>query len=151
MVDWVTQHAGLAWLAVAVALAVIELLSLSFVLLMFALGALAAAAVATAGGPAWLAIAAFTVVSVVLLFLLRPALVHRLHAGPTLDTGFGNLVGRSALVLEPVDARDGRVRIGAEEWSARARDPEIIAVGVEARVVSIDGATAVVTATEGES
>lgn len=153
MTDWIADHAALAWLAVAVLLAVIELLSLDFVLLMFALGALAAAGVTAFGGPLWMAIAVFAVVSTALLFVLRPALLHRLHSGPTLSTGFANLVGQDALVLQTVSSRDGRVRIGADEWSARTADPQSIDVGVEARVVAIDGATAVVTAvlTEGES
>jgi len=73
-----------------------------------------------------------------------------MHAGPTLPTGFQNLVGKNALVLEPVGPRDGRVRIGADEWSARTEGTETIDAGAEARVVTIDGATAVVTAVLGE-
>ena len=153
MFDWIAEHAALTWLAAAVLLAVVELLSMDFVLLMFALGALAAAGATVLGAPLWLAVAVFVVVAVALLFVLRPALLHRLHSGPTLATGFSNLVGKSALVLQPVDARDGRVRIGAEEWSARTMGAEAIDVGVEARVLSIEGATAIVTAdlTEEES
>ena len=49
-------------------------------------------------------------------------------------------------MLRSVDSRDGRVRIGSDEWSARTADAHTIDVGVEARVVAIDGATAVVTA-----
>lgn len=152
MIDWIAEHAALTWLAVAVLLAVVELLSMDFVLLMFALGALTAAGATVLGAPLWLAVAVFAGVSFALLFLLRPALLHRLHSGPTLATGFANLVGKNALVLRSVDARDGRVRIGSDEWSARTADAQTIDVGVEARVVAIDGATAVVTAvTEGES
>jgi membrane protein implicated in regulation of membrane protease activity len=152
MTDWIASHAALAWLAASVVLAVVELLSMDFVLLMFGFGALAAAAAAVLGAPLWLAVAVFAVVSVALLFLLRPALLHRLHSGPTLATGFSNLVGKPALVLQSVGSRDGRVRIGSEEWSARTADDHPIGAGVEAVVVAIDGATAVVTATtEGKS
>ena len=35
-------------------------------------------------------------------------------------TGTAALVGARAVVLERVDANGGRVRIGGEEWSARA-------------------------------
>jgi membrane protein implicated in regulation of membrane protease activity len=146
MIDWITEHVALTWLAGAVLLAVIELASLDFVLLMFAFGALSGAIVAGAGGPLWLQIAVFAGESLLLLFVFRPALVRRLHAGPTLATGFQNLIGKNALVLEPVGPRDGRVRIGADEWSARTHGTETIDPGTEARVVSIDGATAVVTA-----
>jgi membrane protein implicated in regulation of membrane protease activity len=150
MIDWIAEHAALTWLAIAVLLAVVELMSMDFVLLMFALGALAAAGATLLGVPLWLAIAVFAVVSVALLFLLRPALLNRLHSGPTLATGFANLVGRNALVLQAVDSRDGRVRIGSDEWSARTSDAQPIDVGVEARVLAIDGATAVVTAVHTE-
>jgi membrane protein implicated in regulation of membrane protease activity len=152
MIDWISEHAALTWLAGAVLLAVVELLSMDFVLLMFALGALAAAGATALGAPLWLAVAVFAAVAFALLSLLRPTLLHRLHSGPTLATGFSNLVGKNALVLRSVDGRDGRVRIGSDEWSARTTNTETIDVGVEARVVAIDGATAVVTALpEGES
>jgi membrane protein implicated in regulation of membrane protease activity len=148
--EWITQHVALTWLAAAVLLAVIELASLDFVLLMFAFGALSGAIVASVGGPLWLQVAVFAADTLLLLFLFRPALVHRLHSGPTLATGFQNLVGKDALVLEPVGPRGGRVRIGSEEWSARTSGTETLDPGVEARVVTIDGATAVVTAVHGE-
>jgi membrane protein implicated in regulation of membrane protease activity len=144
MAAWIVEHVGLTWLAVAVALAVAELFSLDFVLLMLAVGALAASGVATLGAPAWVAIVVFVLVSGALLGLVRPPLVAKLHSGPTLSTGFQNLVGQSALVIAPVDLRDGRVRIGSEEWSART-ERGTIGVGTEARVVRIDGATAVIT------
>lgn len=150
MTEWIAAHAALTWLAAAVLLAVVELLSMDFVLLMFGLGALAAALVTFFGAPLWLAVAVFAAVSFALLFLLRPALLRRLHSGPTLATGFSNLVGKDALVLQPVGPRAGRVQIGTEEWSARTNGAETIDVGAEARVVAIDGATAVVTAVHNE-
>jgi membrane protein implicated in regulation of membrane protease activity len=143
MAEWIVAHVGLTWLAIAVALAIAELFSLDFVLLMLAIGALGAAGAATLGAPAWGAIIVFILVSGALLGLARPPLVARLHGGPTLSTGFQNLVGQPALVLSPVDLRDGRVRIGSEEWSART-EGGTIGVGTEARVVRIEGATAVV-------
>jgi membrane protein implicated in regulation of membrane protease activity len=149
--NWISEHVALTWLAVAVLLGVIELASLDFVLLMFAFGSLSAAIVAGVGGPLWLQIAVFAGESLLLLLAFRPTLLHKVHSGPTLATGFQNLIGKGALVLEPVGPRDGRVRIGAEEWSARTDGTEIIDVGVEARVVTIDGATAVVTALSEES
>ena len=148
MIDWLAEHAWVGWLGFAVALSVVELMSLDLVLLMFALGALGAAVVAGLGGPLWLAILAFVVVSLVLLFLVRPPLVERLHAGPTVKTGHANLVGRDAIVLEPVDKVGGRLRLAGELWSARADGNETYATGAEVRVVRIDGATAVVTAKE---
>ena len=111
MIDWLIDHLWVTWVGVAVVLAVVELMSLDLVLLMFALGALGAAVAAGLGGPVWLTLLVFAVVSTALLFLVRPPLVERLHAGPTLQTGHQNLVGRDALVIEPVDSRSGRVQL----------------------------------------
>jgi membrane protein implicated in regulation of membrane protease activity len=148
MIDWLSDHMWVGWLGLAVALSVVELMSLDLVLLMFALGALGGAVVAGLGGPLWLAIAVFVVVSLVLLLMVRPPLVERLHAGPTLKTGHANLVGHDAIVLEPVDKVSGRVRLANELWSARSDESETYDTGAEVRVVRIDGAIAVVTAKE---
>src|ERR1700728_2237564 len=59
--------------------------------------------------------------------------------------GVAALVGRSALVIELVDAYHGRVRIGGEVWSARAFAPgQVIPAGAVVDVFEIDGATALV-------
>ncbi|MFZ0141206.1 MAG: NfeD family protein [Aeromicrobium sp.] len=148
MIDWLVDHAWVTWVAIAVVLAVVELMSLDLVLLMFALGALGAAVAAGLGGPIWLALLVFAAVSTALLFLVRPPLVERLHAGPTLQTGHQNLVGRDALVIEPVDSRSGRVKLASEVWSARTDGGESFDTGAEVHVIRIDGATAVVTGKE---
>ena len=51
----------------------------------------------------------------------------------------------SAIVLEEVTEHSGRVRIGGEEWSARAYDESlVIPVGATVDVLQINGATALV-------
>lgn len=146
MIDWIQEHAWASWLGAALILAGVELLSLDLVLLMFAIGALAAAFIAAVGGPPLLAIAVFAVVSLLLLLVVRPSMVAKLHAGPTLETGHSNLVGRAATVLEPVTATDGRIQLSGELWSARSAQPDdVYDTGIEVIVTKIDGATAVVT------
>lgn len=149
MIDWIQDHPAATWLGIAVVLAVVEVLSLDLVLLMFALGAVAASIAAGLGAPLWLSILVFTVAAVALLYFVRPPIVARLHAGPTLTTGHAALVGRSAVVLEPVDERNGRVQLAGEVWSARAEDEQqAFETGAEVIVTRIDGATAVVTTKE---
>ena len=61
------------------------------------------------------------------------------------DRGTASYVGRSAEATSEVTPQGGRVRIGGEEWSARlVPDALPVAPGGQLRVVSIDGATAVV-------
>ncbi|MET0930879.1 MAG: NfeD family protein [Aeromicrobium sp.] len=148
MIDWIRDHAWASWLGLAVVLAVVEMLSLDLVLLMFAVGALAAAAAAGLGAPIWITLPLFAIVSLLLLFVVRPSVVAKLHAGPTLQTGHVNLVGAVAVVVEPIDWRSGRVQLRGELWSARTVDGDlVIDTGTEVLVTQIDGATAVVTLT----
>lgn len=147
MIDWIKDNAWASWLGVAAVLAIVEMMSLDLVLLMFAVGAIAAAVVAGLGAPVYVALPVFAIVSLLLLFLVRPSIVNKLHAGPTLTTGHGNLIGRVALVVEPVDERQGRVQLAGELWSATSQRYEgPFDTGTEVVVIQIDGATAVVTA-----
>lgn len=149
MIDWMQDHPAATWLGIAILLAVVEILSLDLVLLMFALGAVGASIAAGFGAPLWLAILVFIVISVAFLYFVRPPIVQRLHAGPTLTTGHAALVGRSAVVLEPVDKVNGRIQLAGEVWSARTADEDqAFDTGAEVLVVRIDGATAVVTTKE---
>ena len=149
MIDFLSDNLWVTFLAIAVVLAIIEIFSLDLVLLMFAIGSLAAAAVASLSGPVWVAVLVFALVSLALMFLVRPPLVARLHDGPTLKTGHEAQVGRSAIVVEPVDIRNGRVQLAGELWSARtASEDETYEPGTEVQVTRIAGATAVVTKME---
>ncbi len=149
MIDWIADHAAATWIGLAVVLAIVEMMSLDLVLLMFALGALAGAITAGFGAPFWAAILVFALVSLGLLFFVRPPMVAKLHAGPTLSTGHQGLVGTSGVVSEPVDYRGGRIKLSGEVWSARAEtDGQSFEAGAEVVVTRIDGATAVVTTKE---
>lgn len=123
-----------------------ELLTLDLVLLMFAGGALGGLAVALAGGAVALQLVAFIVVSVALLAVVRPiAKRHLVERTPLQLDGVENLVGRTAVVSRAVDVAGGRIRMGADEWSARSQyEGEAFAIGTTVRILQIDGATAVV-------
>ena len=64
-------------------------------------------------------------------------------------TGTAALVGSAGLVIERVDSRDGRVKLGGEVWSARTYNPhDVLEPGTPVEVARIDGATAVVYSSE---
>lgn len=137
----------LIWLIVAGALAGAETVSLTFVFSMLAGGAAAAAVTAALGGAVVLQVIVGLVVTAALLVGVRPiATRHLMSAGDDMPTGTAGLVGREAIVLAAVDRGDsGRVRLNGAEWSARAFDPEQnLAAGTVVRVMSIEGATALV-------
>lgn len=145
MTEMIQDNPWVVWAALAVVLAVLEVLGLDLVLLMLAIGAGVAAVASAAGAPTWLCIVIFVVASTALLLLARPPIVARLHAGPTVRSGTSGLVGRRAVALTAVDERDGRVRLAGEEWSARTAERDlVIDPDADVVVVAIDGATAVV-------
>jgi membrane protein implicated in regulation of membrane protease activity len=142
---WLGDHAWETWLLIALVLAATELATLDFTLLMLAIGAAAASLIAALGLGLWLQLLLGVVVAIGMLSLVRPSIMHRLHAGPSLQTGPQALIGQAGLVLERVTGETGRVRLRGEVWSARAVDEAVtIEAGAKIGVAEIDGATAVV-------
>lgn len=137
--------AWLLWLVAAGLLLVVETLSLDLVFAMIAGGALAAALTAGVGGGATLQIIAFGAASIGLLVGARPIAKRHLLDAPNHLMGIEALVGRAAVVVEPVDDRHGRVKIDGEVWSATSYvESETLAVGSTVQVMEIRGATAIV-------
>ncbi|WP_448071839.1 NfeD family protein [Georgenia yuyongxinii] len=141
--------AWLWWLGAALVLGVVELVTVDLIFLMFAGGAAAAGVMALIGTSLSVQVLVFAVVSVVLLFGVRPwgkRLLER--STPDTLTNVAAHVGREATVLIDVTDRAGRVKLVGEVWTARAARPGVVLpAGTSVRVVRIDGAIAVVEAT----
>jgi membrane protein implicated in regulation of membrane protease activity len=138
--------AWVIWAIAAVLLSVGELLTPG----MFFLGPVALAAIAS-GIVALLGVGVlgqflvFIGGSVASVWFLRPIARRHLHMPAALRTGTAALEGAKAVVVQRVDANGGRVRIGGEEWSARAyMEDQVLEPGTRVEVVKIEGATAVV-------
>jgi len=138
--------AWLAWVIAALLLAVGEIFTPGlFFLGPVALAAVVAAAAAVAGAAVWLQLLVFAGASLASLGFLRPLARAHIHMPPALRTGTAALTGAKATVLQRVDKTGGRVRIGGEEWSARAyMEDQVLEPGAEVEVVEIKGATALV-------
>ena len=130
----------LFWIVVAAVFAVGEIFTLSFFLAPFAGGALAAALVDGVGGGLGLSLAAFLVVSTVLLLALRPVARSHGRTQGALRTGTARLVGSTATVLDA-----GTVKLDGETWTARHYDEDSpLEPGTKVTVMEIRGATALV-------
>lgn len=136
----------LIWVIAAAALAIAEALSLNLVLIMCAGGAALAAVVAAFGLGAPIQVLVFAIVSLGLVVLARPIAMRLLQNTAELSrTGVDALVGRTATVISTVDAHQGRVKIGGDEWSAQAYDSsQVLETGHVVRVMEIRGVTALV-------
>jgi membrane protein implicated in regulation of membrane protease activity len=145
--EWIGDNPWLVWVAIALVLAAIEAATVDFVFVMLAGGALASAVAAAFGAGMALQIVVGVVVAVALLLVARPWLKRKFNENDVSNTiGAPSLVGRSARVLQTVTENDGRVKLAGETWSARvpAGSPAC-QPGQEVRVVSIEGATVIVT------
>lgn len=141
----VLMQAWLIWLIVAAVLAGAETLSLDLVLIMCAGGAAAGGVSAAAGLPPAAQVAIAIAGALALLLFLRPVAKRHLTGSGTARNGVEALIGTQAIVTSKVDARDGRVRLGGSEWSAKAYDgSQVIPVGSSVQVIEITGATALV-------
>jgi membrane protein implicated in regulation of membrane protease activity len=135
------------WVIAACAFGVGEMLTTSFFLAPFAVGALGAAVVDVAGTSELVAWIVFVAVSLLMLVVVRPIARSHMKVPPQIRTGTAALVGRRAIVLERIANHEGVgcVKIDGEVWTARALDEdEVIEAGTRVHVVQIKGATALV-------
>lgn len=138
--------AWLVWLIGAALLAAGETVTLDLVLLMLAGGALGGLGAALLGLGLPLQLAVFVIVSAGLLLVVRPvAKRHLVNRTPEQIDGVQTMVGRTGVVTERVDHRDGRITLGADVWSARTEyEGAVFEVGQTVRVMEVAGPVAVV-------
>jgi membrane protein implicated in regulation of membrane protease activity len=134
-----------AWLGLAVVLGIVEVTSLDLMFAMLAVGALSGAITALVVNNLAIEVLVALVVSVGMLFVVRPIALSHLRTPHAIRTGVAALIGEHGVVTEQVDQHNGRIKLRGEVWSARTYDPShVIAAGKNVEVVQIDGATAVV-------
>ncbi len=136
------------WIIVAGVFGIGEMLTTSFFLAPFALGAGLAAVVDVAGASELASWIVFVVASLMTLAFVRPIARAHLKVPPQIRTGTAALIGKQAMVLEEINNHQGVgcVKIEGEVWTARAYDDdEVIEQGKQVHVIEIRGATALVT------
>ena len=138
----------LAWVGVALALGAIELASVDFVFLMLAGGAVAGAVAAVLGVPVVGQVLVSLAVAALALLLVRPVIKRQFTVQDAPGHRHRGQIGRSALVLYTVTENDGRIKLRRRGVVGPRPPPDAASClpGQEVRVVSIEGATAIVTA-----
>ena len=146
--DVLTSWAWVFWLALILVFLVIEVLSLSFVFLMLAVGSLGGLVAGLLGAPWWVEFIVAAVLSLILLFLVRPPLLRLTHRGA--DPARSNidaLLGTAGTVVIAFQEGRGQVKLAnGETWTARLphHQTDALVEGDRVQVDSIDGATAIV-------
>lgn len=134
------------WLGVLIAAVVVELLSMGLTSIWFAGGALIAAVVAAIGGPLWLQVVLFVLVSIALLAITRPIAVRYFNKQRVL-TNVESMVGKRGFVISEIDNLRGigQVNVGGQEWTARSEDEtRVIPEGTIVHVVAVNGVKLIV-------
>ncbi len=128
------------WLILVAVMLIIEIITLGLTTIWFSLGAVAAAIAAGAGAPLWIQILLFSVVSVVIMILVRPFAMKVMDRNRT-RTNIEEVIGEQAEVMEEIDNQreQGKVRFRGVEWMARSVDGEGIAAGEMVRVEAVSG------------
>jgi membrane protein implicated in regulation of membrane protease activity len=128
------------WLIGGVVLLIAELIAPGFFLIFIGAAAIATGiATLLIGLPLALQMAVFAVLAFLSVRIGgRRAYATRYDysADPLLNDRAGRLLGKIVVVVQPVDAHGGRVRVGDSEWSARGGPA---AAGERVRIVDIDG------------
>lgn len=139
--------AWVLWLALALLFVVVEVFTLDFTFLMLAAGSLVALGASLVTDQFWVQILVAGVAALVLLFLVRPPLLHAFRRGgdPTPSNVDALLGMTGSVTLGFVDGR-GQVKLAnGETWTARAADEgAAVPEGARVAVIAIEGATAVV-------
>ena len=133
-----------AWVVVALGMAVVEIATVAFYAAFLTVGALAAALVALFGADVFMQAIAFLLVSVIGIVAIRPVMLRR--RGPRTVSGAQGMVGQTVVVIDPIEGGQdkGHVEVAGERWPAVSADGEPIKADSSVTVVEIRGATLVV-------
>ena len=112
----------------------------------FAAGSLVAIVVSLLGGPVWLQVALFLVVSCLLLVLLWPLIKKFINPKLT-KTNVDAIVDSQGIVTAAIDnvLAAGQVKLGGMEWTARSTTGDPIPEGTLVRVDKVEGVKVFVT------
>lgn len=141
IINMVTQNmATLFWLAVAVALFIVEMSTAQMICIWFALGAFVTVFAALLGASGTVQFVVFAVVSALALLFTRKFVRSALNVKKT-ATNADSVIGLCGSVIEEIDnrAETGRIRLGGLDWAARTVDGEVVHIGETVKAESIEG------------
>ena len=140
------------WLVLLIGFLAAETTTVTLISIWFAFGSLGAMLTALLGGPVWLQVGLFLVVSVSLLAGLWPFTKKFLQPGIS-PTNVDANIGTRCYVTARVDnlAAQGQIKLNGLEWTARSTTGESIPEGTLVRVDHVEGVKAFVTPVQEES
>ena len=142
----ITVSMIVVWLAVALAMLVIEALTVGLTTIWFAAGALVATIAAALHAPVAVQVVLFLVVSLVLFIFTRPIAVRYFNKD-RVRTNVESMIGRQGVVISEINNLEGigQIQVNGQEWTARTRmDGMTIPVGTVVVVYAVNGVKLIV-------
>lgn len=152
-VEFFQTYAWVFWLALILIFIIIEVATVDFTFLMLAIGSLGGLLVGLTGINVGLQIVVAAVLSVLLLFAVRPPLLRALkRGGDPAKSNVDALLGITGVITADFTGVAGHVKLAnGETWTARVQgavDADVLQEGDTVVVTAIEGATAVVVPAE---
>lgn len=138
--------AWVIWLGLILIFLVVEIFTVDFTFLMIAVGSLGGLVSSLFGVPWFFQLVIAGVLSIILIFAVRPPLLRALRRGedPT-KSNISALIGITGTVVAGYGGSSDHVKLAnGETWTLRTTDGSTPALGDTVVVSAIDGATAVV-------
>ena len=138
MIDGIDNY--WVWIAVGLALAVLEILVPGVYLIWLAVAALVTGGLSFLFDFGWpLEIISFVSIALITVYSARRYLSYQpiVSSDPLLNQKGGRMVGETALVVQPIESGSGRIKVGDSEWIARGPDTP---AGERVRISGNDGA-----------
>jgi len=135
-----TDMMTIIWIAAMVIFGVVEAITVGLTSIWFVVGSVAGLIAAICGGPIWLQLALFFVVSIVCLAATRP-LVKKLLRKDVTATNADRVLGQTARVTESIDnaVPTGAVYVGGMTWTARSESGQPIPRNAQVKIVRMEG------------
>lgn len=133
------------WLILAALLYAGEMLTMTFFLLPFGIGATVSLLAMLFGAELWLQWTLFICVSIVALVALRPVFKRLTSKAEPASVGVDRLVGMTGQIIEgTAPSGDSRARVAREIWNVATESGSRLAIDTPVRVLRVDGAHLVV-------
>jgi membrane protein implicated in regulation of membrane protease activity len=146
--DFLMQYGWIIWLAIILIFIIIEVVTVDFIGLMLAVGGLAGLIASLFHAPFWLQVVIGAIVSLLLLFTVRPPLKRFLQRGGDRTKGLVDaLIGQSATVVLDFNGKPNLAKLAnGETWTVKREDEQSSGFqeGDHVVVTAINGSTATV-------
>jgi membrane protein implicated in regulation of membrane protease activity len=142
--DFVAIHIQWIWVALAIILAIIEILTLGLTTIWFAIAAVVMAFLSFLKIPLAVQVLIFLAISAVLLIFTRPVALKKFKIG-RVKTNVESLAGQHVLITKTIsEFEKGEAKLNGLIWAARSENNMEIPEGTKCEVLRVEGVQLIV-------